>query len=125
MAAYCPEPRHPIDIRFFVDNKNYLAMNYLEVTIKQDYFTKRVVKVQPSPEGGLAEGFLTTTVPDGNITLVTCALVSCPSKEMELLCGEVRFPAQIAIDKIHEVTYSTDGACEEKTAVPFLAQRLP
>lgn len=118
-----PEPRHPVDIRFFVDNKKFLALNYLEVTVKEDRFRKRIVAVHPDPESELAAGLLMTTVPDGDLTLVTCALVNCPEKEVELLCGEVKMPAQIAVDRIHEVTYSTQHSCEEKQFKPSFVQR--
>jgi hypothetical protein len=123
-APYCPEAASPIDIRFYVDNADYLAMNYLEVTVKQDHYRKRVVKVQEEEESSRAEGYLTTIVPEGNITLVTCALVTCPSEETELRCGEVRFPARIPVDRIHEVTYSTVEACQKDETPSLYVRQL-
>jgi hypothetical protein len=75
-------------------------------------------------EGMRAEGYLETIVPDGNVTLITCALVTCPSLETELQCGEVRFPARIAIDRIHEITYSTVDACGKEEAPSLYVRRL-
>ncbi len=122
-VAVCPAAQRPVDIRFFVDNKKHLSMNYLEITVPEDRYRKRIVKVEPSAETEMAEGFLTTFVPHGDITVITCALVNCPGKEVDLLCGTVSFPEQIAVDRIHEVTYSTEHACQDDAASPALAQR--
>ena len=93
-------------------------MNFLEVTVEEDDFRKRVVEVKPEPEGERAEGYLATTVPDGDLTLVTCALVNCPGDEIDLLCGKVKLPAQIAVDRIHEITYSTEHTCQDQIPLP-------
>jgi len=116
MAPYCPEPRHPVDIRFYVDNKNLLNLPYLEITMPGDGFRKSVVKVRESNDEKRAEGYLATTLPDGEQKIVTCALVACPERDLELMCGEVTIPQNIPIDRIHEITYSTAHACQEQPA---------
>jgi hypothetical protein len=117
MPSYRPEARHPVDIRFFVDDKSLLSVDFLEITIPEDHFHKRIIKLEPEADGDRAEGLLIATVPDGDLTVITCALVTCLDEEPDLLCGKVTLPSQIAVDRIHEITYSTKHSCNEP-AVP-------
>jgi hypothetical protein len=115
----------PVELFFFVDNKNYLSMNFLEVTVPADNHQKHIVKLKETNEPRVLGGRSEWLAPPGDLNLVVCGLVTCPQREEELQCSNVRVPSQIATDRRHEITFSTDYACRPTDAPPSLTLARP
>jgi hypothetical protein len=111
-SAFFPKKSRVVEVFFSVDNNRYLHQKFLEVTVPEDGFLKHIVPLENSPQKPLARGRAEWFVPEGQLNLVVCGLVACPRQETELLCADVTVPASIAVDRSHEISFSTRYACE-------------
>lgn len=107
-----------VKVNFFVDNKTLLEKPFLEVSVVQEGFSKRLVSLENGLSSPVGAGVSEMSVPDGAVQLAVCGLVKCSAaKETELVCGKTSIPASIDVLYQHEVTFSTSWACQETTPV--------
>lgn len=114
-----PENKPQItEINFFVDNRDLLKERILEIAFPaQNYLIHKILLTQ-NLHGNFAMGHFQGIVPKGALDIVLCGVVQCPGvseRDMEIFCGESQIPEQIDPDKIHELTFSTNGFCQTQS----------
>lgn len=103
-----------VKVNFFVDNERLLEKPYLEVTVVEDSYSKRMVPLQNNRGNTVGTGVSEISVPDGTVHLTVCGMVRCSAKEeTELVCGKTAIPGSIQLHAQHEVTFSTQFACQD------------
>jgi len=107
-----------VKVNFYVDNRALLEKPFLEVTVVEDSYRKRVVSVGKGLSAPIGAGVSEMSVPQGDVHLAICGMVKCSSsREPELVCGKTHLPVDIDALNEHEVTFSTNWACEETPAL--------
>lgn len=115
-----PSQRH-LEIDFYVDNIKFLKDGVLEFAFAEDQYLRRVVRVLDQGSDDMSKGTMEMVAPEGNLTAVVCGHVQCgASQEMELICGKSLIPSHRDIDKVHQITFSTNRACAKSSQKKFV-----
>lgn len=121
---FIPLPEKPAEFTFFVDNSAFLAFGFLEFAFKEKNWVRQQVDVSNDGSSSIASGKKEVVIPNGPLEMMTCGHVKCgPDEETKLICGKSFIPAQLAVDKIHRINFSTNRACRNRSTDSFAQTR--